>query len=226
MRVLLHAPFDPGSRAARLALGEKKLDFNAVEQKAPESDGDFLRINPAGRLPVLLEQSLTGEEAALWPAPAAAEYLDEAYGGTPLLPGTSLKRAETRRLVAWFEEKFAADVSGPIIFERIEKRRRRLGPPDYAVIRPAADALGWHLDYLSHLIESRNWLAGETLTLADLFAAAHLSVLDYFGAVPWHDAPEAKDWYARLKSRPSFKPLLDDRIPGTPPHRAYGDLDF
>ncbi|MEL6363221.1 MAG: glutathione S-transferase family protein [Pseudomonadota bacterium] len=226
MRVLLHAPFDPGSRAVRLALREKQLDFNLVEQVRPEDDGDFLRINPAGSLPVLLEQSLTGEEAALTPARAAAEYLDEAYGGTALLPGTSLRRAETRRLCAWFEEKFRAEVSGPIMVERIEKRLRRLGPPDYAVVRPAVEAAAWHLDYVNHLVETRNWIAGETLTLADLFAAAHLSVLDYFGVVRWPDAPFAKDWYQRVKSRPSFRPLLEDRLAGTQPHRTYADLDF
>ena len=226
MRILLHAPFDPPSRAARIALGEKKLDANLVEQADPHADGDFLRLNPAGDLPVLIDQAPTGDEAVISPALAILEYIDDAYGGGSLLPGTSLKRAEARRLALWFATKFSDEVTRPILFERIERRRRRAGPADYAAIRTAGEALSWHLDYLNHILEARHWLAADTFSIADIAAAAHLSTLDYFGDVRWRDAPHAKDWYARVKSRPSMRPLLADRIPGQPPQRAYSDPDF
>jgi glutathione S-transferase len=82
------------------------------------------------------------------------------------------------------------------------------------------------LDYIGYLTEQRRWIAGDELTLADITAAAHLSCVDYLGDVPWSDHPNAKDWYARIKSRPSFRPLLGDHIPGAPPPPHYADLDF
>ena len=70
------------------------------------------------------------------------------------------------------------------------------------------------------------WLAGDALSLADIAAAAHLSAIDYLGDVPWSDHEVAKEWYARIKSRPSFRPLLTDHIPGLAPPKHYTDLDF
>ena len=69
-------------------------------------------------------------------------------------------------------------------------------------------------------------MAGEDYSLADIAAAAHLSTVDYLGDVPWTEHEEAKDWYARIKSRPSFRSLLEDNIPGVPPPKHYADLDF
>ena len=83
-----------------------------------------------------------------------------------------------------------------------------------------------HMDYISYLVERRKWLAGHEFSLADITAAAHLSTLDYIGDVPWKDHESAKGWYARIKSRPSFRPLLGDRIPSAPPPSHYADLDF
>ena len=61
---------------------------------------------------------------------------------------------------------------------------------------------------------------------ADLAAAGHISAVDYFGDIPWTDYPVAKSWYQRVKSRPSFRPLLADTIRGTAPGPHYADLDF
>jgi glutathione S-transferase len=94
------------------------------------------------------------------------------------------------------------------------------------VVRAALHNLRYHLDYISYLMESRSWLAGDELTLADLTAAAHLSCLDYVGDVPWGQYPLAKEWYVRLKSRPSFRPILADHVPGMPPPKLYANLDF
>ena len=72
----------------------------------------------------------------------------------------------------------------------------------------------------------RNWLAGDRLTYADLAAAAHLSCVDYLGDAQWDENETAKTWYARIKSRPSFRPLLAERLPGMTPSPTYADLDF
>ena len=83
-----------------------------------------------------------------------------------------------------------------------------------------------HLDYIGHLADHHTWLAGDQLSLADLAAAAHISAVDYFGDIPWADYPVAKSWYQRMKSRPSFRPLLADTVRGMAPAAHYADLDF
>jgi len=79
---------------------------------------------------------------------------------------------------------------------------------------------------LEALLAERDWLAGRRMSQADLIAAAHVSVLDYFGEVQWKTWPALKTWYMRLKSRPCFRPLLGDRFQGLPPVAHYADLDF
>ena len=74
--------------------------------------------------------------------------------------------------------------------------------------------------------DTHGFLAGRDVTLADLALAAHLSALDYYGEVPWTDYPPVTEWYIRMKSRPSFRPLLADRVPGQPPVPHYAELDF
>jgi glutathione S-transferase len=64
------------------------------------------------------------------------------------------------------------------------------------------------------------------MSLADVAAAAHLSCIDYIGDVPWEAYELAKNWYARIKSRPSFRSILADHIAGMPPPKHYADLDF
>lgn len=221
-RTLYHLPLSPACREVRVMLAEKKLEaVFAGEGNWPDSDA-FLRLNPAGTVPVLVEE----EGTAIAERGPIVEYLEEAYPIPPLLPAGAKARAEIRRLAAWFDGKFAQEISQPILFERVDKRQLRLGPPDMAVVRAALGRLGDHLDYIGTLCEQRKWLGGEELSIADLAAAAHLSCLDYLGDVPWRLHEDAKDWYVRLKSRPSFRPLLSDRVAGMPPPRHYADLDF
>jgi glutathione S-transferase len=140
--------------------------------------------------------------------------------------GTPAGRAEVRRLTAWFDQKFHAEVTQNLVWERVTKRLMGLGEPDSACIRAGLLNIGYHLSYITYLIEERRWLAGDDFSLADIAAAAQLSCLDYVGDVPWEDHPDAKDWYARVKSRPSFRPLLGDHITGLRPPLHYADLDF
>ncbi len=222
MRTLYHLWLDPGSRKVRLALGEKKLDFQMKVENTWERRPEFLAMNPAGEVPVLIEDGV----GALADGAAICEYLDEAYPEPPLLGRAPAARAEARRLVAWFDGKFAAEVSDNLVGEKVMKRFLGLGEPSTEAIRAGLANIHTHLEYIAWLAESRNWLAGNDLSLADLAAAARLSAVDYLGDVPWEDHPGAKEWYARLKSRPSFRPLLKDTIPGLPPPRHYANLDF
>jgi len=222
MRLLHHFWLSPFSRKVRIALREKGLEFELHAEKYWERRSEFLRLNPAGEVPVLQEP----HGLVLADSQAIVEYLDEVYTERPLIPGDAAERAEVRRLVVWFDQKFYREVTWYLIREKLLKRFMRMGEPDSELIRAGKRNLQSHLDYVGWLAERRNWLAGEHFSAADIAAAAQLSCLDYLGDVPWDGAPRAKDWYARVKSRPSFRAILADHIPGLPPPRWYADLDF
>jgi glutathione S-transferase len=230
MLTLFHHPFCPHSRFARLALGEYGLSPRLVEEPVWERREDFLLLNPAGTTPVLVEEG----QPAIPGASIIAEYLDETRGGElgerRFLPQERGARIEVRRLTSWFNEKFFAEVSGPLTMERFYKRRLPIsqggGSPDTDVIRAVRINIRNHLAYIGWLVRTRDWLAGDRLTYADLAAAGHLSAVDYLGDVPWNEDEAAKNWYARVKSRPSFRPVLAETMAGIPPSNTYADLDF
>ncbi|MFQ5563055.1 MAG: glutathione S-transferase family protein [Parvularculaceae bacterium] len=219
-------PLDPLSRKIRIVLAEKGLPTKLVEVRPWEDAALLAKHNPAMTAPVLIDEPPTGGEIAVSPAPVIAEYLEEAYVQPALLPATSAGRAEARRLSAWFDDKFDREVNDFLLREAADKRICRPGRPDPERLRRGAEALVWHFDYLAWLLEQRRWLAGEKMCLADITAAAHLSSIDYLDAAPWRDFPNVKDWYARMKSRPSFRPLLEERIDGVAPPRDYANPDF
>lgn len=186
---------------------------------------DFRALNPAGEVPVLVCQN-ENEREVISDAQTICEFLDETQEAPTLLGKDPVSRAEVRRLVSWFDRKFGSEVTAFLVGEKALKRLQGAGEPDSLRIRSGCQNIRAHLDYIVWLAERRNWLAGDQITLADLAAGAHLSVIDYMGDVPWNDHPLAKEWYARLKSRPSFRGLLGDHIAGFPPPRHYADLDF
>lgn len=222
MRTLFHLPLSPFSRKVRLALAEKRIPFDLRVEKVWERREEFLAINPASTVPVLQEANGLN----IVDSQAICEYLDEAYPDGPLLGRTLAERVEVRRLVAWFDQKFYVEVTRNLQYEKQMKRALGRGNPDAAALRAGYANLKPHLEYVGWLAESRAWLAGHQLSLADLAAAAQLSVLDYIGDIDWALNDAAKDWYARMKSRPSFRPLLGDRVSGLAPPAHYADLDF
>ena len=230
MFTLFHHSFCPHSRFVRLALGEHGLDVRLVEERAWERREAFLALNPAGATPVLITEG----QPAIPGAGIIAEYLDETLGAEAadrrLLPQTMAERIEVRRLMAWFNEKFFEEASNPLVTERIYKRfmseQEGGGAPSADVMRAAKVNVRYHLAYIGWLARTRNYLAGDRITFADLAAAAHLSAIDYLGDVPWSEDDAAKAWYARVKSRPSFRPLLSEWLAGVPASRTYVDLDF
>jgi glutathione S-transferase len=220
--MVYHLWLSPASRKVRLTLGEKKLEFDLAVEKTWERRPEFLALNPTGKVPVMVED----DGAVFADSQSICEYLDESVAEPPLIGRQPAVRAEVRRLVAWFDEKFRLEVTDNLVGEKVLKRFLGLGEPSVEAIRAGIANVHNHLEYVSWLADSRNWLAGDDLSLADLAAAAHLSCLDYLGDVPWEDHPRAKEWYAKLKSRPSFRPLLKDSIPGLPPPKHYTNLDF
>jgi glutathione S-transferase len=216
MITLYHHPFCPHSRFIRLMLGEMGIEPRLVEEKTWDRRREFLLMAPEGATPVMLDDETPG----LSGAEVIAEYLDEtrglALGDRRLMPQDPLARAETRRLMHWFNVKLFNEASQWLVREKVYKR----------FMSTAQSNLRYHLRYIGHLIGGRNWLAGDRMSYADLAAAAHLSCIDYLGDAPWDESETAKTWYARMKSRPSFRPLLAERLPGMIPSVVYADLDF
>ncbi len=222
MRILYHLWMSPPCRKVRVVLKEKSLEFELRAENVWERRDEFLALNPAGDIPVLVEPDGT----AISGGDAISEFLDEVHPNPSLIGRQALGRAEVRRLVHWFDNKFDKEVTENLVGEKMMKRFLGQGAPLSKSVRAGHANIHHHLDYIGYLIERRRWLAGDDYSLADIAAAAHLSTVDYLGDVPWTEHEEAKDWYARIKSRPSFRSLLEDNIPGAPPPKHYADLDF
>lgn len=218
---LYHFSFSPFCRKVRLTLAEKKLEVELIEEKYWEQSSEFLRRNPAGKVPVLKTKAGLMTESQ-----AICEYLDEQYPTPALMPHDAAARYEVRRLCSWFDDTFHSEVTSKLLYERVHKKLMSLGYPDSANVKYGMNRIKRHLDYMAQLLEQRRWLAGNQMTLADFSAAAHLSCLDYVCDVDWNRSVVLKDWYAKIKSRPSFRTILADQVRGFSPPPHYADLDF
>ena len=223
--VLYHFAYHPASRTARLALGEAKVEYGEEAVRPWEDDCPLFEMNPSGMPPVLTTTE-KNRPLTLCELDAILGWLEDRSKGDFLLPADPAERAEARRLATWFSRRFSDEVDAVLLHERMEEPLLRLGPPDARMLREGREALKSHLTVLEPLAAGREWLAGRRLSQADLIAAGHLSVLDYFGEIAWASWPSLKLWYSKLKSRPCFRPLLGDRFPGVHPAPWYADLDF
>jgi glutathione S-transferase len=220
---LFQFPLCPFSRKVRLVLGEKGIAHELVRENPWERRDEFMDLNPAGETPVLVETELG---LTLIGSQSIVEYFDETVDKSPMLHGNAAARAEIRRLTAWFDEKLFREVVEPLMNERMRKRLVSRESPDTGVLRQAMKVANGHLDYLDYLLDHRRWVAGAGLSLADFAAAAQLSVIDYLGAVDWRGHKQTKDWYAVMKSRPAFRPLLGERMEVIVPPAHYDKVDF
>jgi glutathione S-transferase len=222
MRLLYHFPLSPDGRLVRLALAEKKLAAAAEPIEYTHLPPAVRELSPRGQVPLLIDEDKTPVVGA----GAIVEYLEELYPLENLLGTNHAQRAETRGLLDWLNQNMARDLTDKLYGERLLKRVRRTGAPDSRAIRDGLAAADDYLRWIGAQCELRRWLAGDQLTLADLNCAAQVSVLDYLGDINWAAHPAAKTWYGRLKSRPSFRPLLADTFPGLPPAAHYANIDF
>ena len=222
MWTLYHHPSSPGSRKVRLALSELNIPCDVELESYWLRRPEFTRLNVASEVPVLLvdeQQLVVGDQAI-------CEFLDEVKPDLTLLGPSLEQRSETRRLLQWFDHKFAREVTDNIIGEKLMKRLERTGTPVIDAIRAGMANIHYHLDYIGWLTERRSWLAGDSFSLADCAAAAHISLIDYLGDVPWAEHEDARIWYMKVKSRPSFRPLLSETMAGVTPAGHYANLDF
>ncbi|MBR2033308.1 MAG: glutathione S-transferase family protein [Alphaproteobacteria bacterium] len=214
-------PVSPFARKIRLQMAEKKMLFILREEEPWNLSEETYKLNPAGELPIFLNDGnvISGNYAI-------SEYLEETASEVPLIFGDTKDKAEIRRLIDWFDNKFYREVYRNIVFEKVHKRFSYGTAPDSRILKSGLNNLNYHLEYIEWLLERRQYLAGNTISLADLSAASQLSVVDYLGSVPWEDFKNAKIWYSKIKSRPSFKDILKDNIKGILPAKHYANLDF
>ena len=221
MTRLFHFALSPFCRKVRLVLAEKRIEVELIEERYWEQSAEFMRRNPAGKVPVIrMDDRVMSESQAI------CEYIEETNPEPALLPKAPEARYEVRRLISWFDDKFHAEVTSKLLYERVNKKVMGQGYPDSGNVKAGAKSIKYHLDYMGWLLEQRRWLAGDVMTMADFAAAAHLSCLDYISDVDWNRSEGVKDWYAKIKSRPAFRGLLADQVPGFPPPAHYADLDF
>ncbi len=213
-------PLCPFSRKVRLLMSEKGVSYELQRENPWDGRDEFFHLNPAGRTPVLVE---TEKGTVLVDSRAICEYFEETVDRNPMINGSAASRAEIRRLVALFDENFFGDVTAPLLHERMKKRLVYRTSPDSRMLRDAMKLAHEHLDYIDYLIDNRPWLAGAQMSLADLAAAAQISVADYLGGIDWSGHEQSKGWYALFKSRPSFRPLLAERMDVIQPPSHYAD---
>ena len=219
---LFQFPLCPFSRKVRLLLGEKGVGYDLVRESPWARRDEFLDMNPAGQTPVMVGSG----GITLIDSQAICEYFEETIETASMIAGTAAGRAEIRRLVAWFDERVHADVVAPLMLERMVKRIVHRAAPDAKALRSAMKAANSHLDYVDWLLDHRRWLGGSVLSLADLAAAAQISVADYLGGIDWRGHDRTKEWYAAMKSRPTFRPLLSERMEIVSPPEHYDKVDF
>ncbi len=221
MRILHCTYLDPLSRIARIHLAEKMLDFTLNPESMGPNGSDLYRLSPTGEVPILEDNGTIVPDGHLIP-----EYLEDTYTENVLLPHDPPSRLETRRLISWINHKFYDEVTRYLVNERVTKPFKDKTQPKSEVIRAGRANLKPHLKYFEFLLEKRNWISGDTMTLADITLAGHLSCLDYLNEIDWLKAPILMDWYQKFKSRLSMKEILKDRIPHISPPSTYSNLDF
>lgn len=221
MVLLVHHPVSAASRKIRLMMAEKKILFVLREEEPWNLSPELYKLNAAGELPVFVFDGnvITGNYAI-------TEFLEEVKNDIPLITGDARQKAEIRRLAEWFDLKFFREVTRGLITEKIYKRFGSKQAPDSSKLKTVFNNLNFHMEYIDWLCESRNYLAGDVFSLADICAAAELSIIDYLGDIPWEGYKNAKLWYSKIKSRPSFKDILKDNIKGVLPSKHYANLDF
>lgn len=221
MVLLVHHSISPQSRKIRLIMAEKKMLFILKEEEPWNISPEVMNINPSGELPVLVfDGNVVSGNYAI------TEYLEESNPQYKLMPEDLKEKAEVRRIMEWFDVKFYNEVYKYIVTEKIIKRFHLKQAPNSKILKAGLNNLKFHMEYVEYLADKNNYIAGKELSLADLTVAAHLSIIDYLGDIPWDEYKNARLWYAKIKSRPSFKDILKSNIKGITPSANYANLDF
>lgn len=220
MRTLFHYPLDAFGRIIRIFLYERSLDYQPIEEYPWNRKKIFSENHMFSDLPTLVENDTLVIQGAY----SIVEYIEYNYRAQN--KGSIRNKIEIDRITSLFNIYFFAEVTNKVIYEKITKKYIEKAAPDSSSIRKGSQNIAKYFEYIAWLMNRRNWLAGDDFSLADISAAAHVSCLDYVDSIEWEKFPEVKDWYVRVKSRPSFREILNDKIPNIKPPEHYVNLDF
>ncbi|MBL6664514.1 MAG: glutathione S-transferase family protein [Rickettsiales bacterium] len=218
-------PICPFSRKVRVHLAAKGIGFEMIQENFWQRRKEFIAMNPAGTVPILFDNK---NSAIITNSDVILEYIEEKHTENKSFLGDSLvNRAEVRRLQNWFDGKFYNEVTKYVLAERyFNQFIKKDNSPRSETLRAIRRNLNIHLSYIEYILETRKYLAGDQISIADFAAAAQISVLDYFGDINWNHYSPAKDWYSLIKSHKIFGEILKDRLANVAPPAYYSKLDF
>lgn len=191
----------PFGQKVRIALAEKGLTYDLVQvdiTKGENRHPDFFRLNPFGRVPVLVD-----EDTTVYDSTVINEYLEDEYPEPPILApvGSSALRARARRLEDFADTSFTPQV-GQLMAELgkpdAERNAERLQRLNQAVERV--------LDYLNQELAGQQFLATE-FSVAEIGFIPRLLVLPNLGIEAGTNRPNVDAWVKRLLERPSLRNL-------------------
>jgi glutathione S-transferase len=223
MLTLYHHPVCPLSRQIRVFLKEAEMDFSMAREDYWLRRKEFLQINPAGNLPVIETDKFSPTLIGTY---SIIEYMNENFEDFYFMPKSFDDRAEVRKSISWFNDKFQREVSKILIDEKMIRLLMHAGGPRSSFIRAAKANLNQHFQLLSSALEKKSHISLEKISCADIVAASHISTVDYFGEINWDSWGVIKEWYSIIKSRPAFQTILQDRVAGFTPPKDYANLDF
>ena len=227
--ILYGSSFCPFSRKVEFFLEESGLDYQTVDVKYWLRKPEFIKLNPAGEVPVLKNMET---KQIICDSFLICNYLDEIEHKSDELSyfdflGNNLpEKYEVQRLHMWFDKKFYNDVVRYFIEEIFLNSVSGNKDTNMNKINVASENLVKHIKYIEYLLSKRKWLACEMFTIADIAAAAQLSILDYQGYIDWEKYKKLKEWYITVKSKKGFRKILYEKIPGFKPYKYYSELDF
>jgi glutathione S-transferase len=191
----------PFGQKVRIVLAEKSLTYELIqvdlaqgEQRRPE----FLRLNPFGRVPVLVD-----EDTTIYDSTVIIEYLEDEYPEPPALPalGASATRARARLL-----EDFADTLFTPQVEQLMAELTRPESERDQTRVQRLQRTIEGALDYVNRELAGQQFLAGE-FSIADIGFVPRLLVLKELGVDAGANRSNLDAWMKRLFERPSIQSL-------------------
>ncbi|MBN8429830.1 glutathione S-transferase family protein [Microbulbifer salipaludis] len=194
----------PFVRKVLIALDLKGIPFKLIPQMPFSGDAEYLKINPLGKVPTLVDGDLT-----LGDSKVICQYLEAAYPETPLYPQAVAERARAH----WYEDLCGGRVSelaAGIFFQRFMRPLAFMQAPDEEKVAKIIDRdLPPLLDYLESQIPTEDFIFGD-FSMADLCIASPFFNASYAG----YDVDPAR-WPAlaglieRVKALPAVQKILE-----------------
>lgn len=215
----------PFSRKIRIFANEISFDCEFSRENYRKLSASFLAISPAGVGPVMD----AGNGVHIMGSDNICDYIRSYCKNNSVesLIGSNMNEYhEIRSVNWWFDVVFYNDIVKSILEEKLYLDHNST-PNVYRLRTVRSKLLNLHFKYMSSRFKQYEWLGSNSYSLADITAASHLSVIDYFGDIPWNRvSSDIIEWYSTIKSKISFRFVLDDTIEGFKPSASYIKLDI